>query len=116
MMFTIAQLVTSAATMPEPQIPWARIILAFFFCIGVAVAAIAFLRWRSGEVPLSALLRRVETDKERAFEIVERTRVGPGAQLCMLACRERRYLIYIGPNDAVLLDRFTQEDPAEDEA
>lgn len=102
--------------MPEPQIPWARIVLAFFFCVGVAVAAIALLRWRGGENPLPALLRREATGGKPEFEIIERTRVAPGAQLCMLACRSRRYLIYIGPNDAVLLDRFTEGNSTEDGA
>ena len=115
MLFMIAQLVTSSATMLEPQIPWARIILAFFFCIGVAVAAIAFLRWRGGENPLPILLKREAAKEKHAFEIIERTRVGPGAQLCMLACKERRYLIYIGPHGAVLLDRFADH-PMEDGA
>ena len=92
------------------SIPWARIILAFFFCIAVAAGAILWLRARQGrETSLRALVDRLAgsaTQSEHGLEVEERLRASPTGQYLILRCGARRYLVHQTAQGAVLLDRL----------
>lgn len=104
---TLAAAAVPFAASGGPEIPWARIILAFFFCIGVAVAAIAFIRARNGGHEIRFLLKglgaKMATEPD-ALALVSRLRVGPGHQVCLIRCKNREYLLHIGPQSALLID------------
>lgn len=98
-----------------PIIPWARIVIAFLFCITLAIGAILWLRTRQGQpTSLSALwaqLKRPSTEiVPKAMAIEQRLRITPTGQFLVLRCDERRYLLHVGSQQAQLLDRLEDVD------
>ena len=89
-----------------PAVPWARIVLAFLLSIGVAVAAIAFMRWRAGQggpnLPWLQI-RRGAADAQRELELVERLVLSATTQLVVVRWRERKLLILVSPTGAEVL-------------
>lgn len=99
-----------------PAIPWARIVLAFFFCIAFAVVAILWLRSRQGQpVDVRALLGKLgqptTVEAEEPLEIERRLRVSPASQIVVLRCGVRRYLLHVGSQGAQNLDRLDDVPP-----
>lgn len=92
------------------SIPWARIILAFLFCIAVAAGAILWLRARQGrETSLRALVDRLAgpaAPTEQVLVVEDRLRASPTSQYLILRCGARRYLVHQTAQSAVLLDRL----------
>lgn len=110
----------------EPVIPWLRIVLAFAFCIALAVAAILWMRARQqgGQVDLNTLLARFASPAgapaRQALEVEHRLRVTATGQFLLLRCEQRRYLVHVGSQGAELIDRLEDAPPppgpGEDEA
>lgn len=97
----------------DPAVPWLRIALAFLFCVGVAVAAILWLRARQGSpIALHAFARRIAAPHRagapRELEVEERLRISPTAQVLVLRCGARRYLVHVGPQGAQTIDRLDE--------
>lgn len=91
------------------MIPWARIILAFFLCIGFAVVAIAFIKARDGGATMRSVINALGSRlaaEPNALTTVSRLRVGPGQQLCLIRCKQREYLLHLGPQSALLIDDY----------
>jgi hypothetical protein len=89
-----------------PSIPWARIVLAFLLCVGLAVAAIAFMRRRSmqgGPSPFWLQMTRGTGDGLRELELVERLVLSPTAQLVVVRWGARKLLLLASPSGAQLL-------------
>src|SRR5687767_15938165 len=89
-----------------PSVPWARIALAFLLCAGLAVAAIAFMRWRTGQggpSPFWLQLTRGAGDGQRELELVERLTLSPTTQLVVVRWGGRKLLILASPSGAQLL-------------
>jgi flagellar biogenesis protein FliO len=104
----------AAATAPivygeGPSIPWARVVLSLLFCIALAVAAIAFIRKRSGQAalgPLTGLIPRVERGVPRKLELLERLPLAATSQLCLVRCGDKRLLILVSSGGAQLIERL----------
>ena len=86
-----------------PSVPWARIVLAFLLCAGLAAAAIAFMRWRTGQGapgPFWLQMTRGAGDGQRELELVERLSLSPTTQLVVVRWGERKLLILSSPRGA----------------
>ena len=89
-----------------PSVPWARIVLAFLLCAGLAVGAIAFLRWRTGQGgpgPLWSRLGRVAGSPDRELQLVERLALSATTQLVVVRWGTRKLLILASPAGAHVL-------------
>ena len=89
-----------------PSVPWARIVLAFLLCAGLAVAAIAFLRWRTGQAGASPIWLQMTGGAsacERELELLERLALSPTTHLAVVRWGERKLLILASPAGARLL-------------
>ncbi|WP_324740472.1 flagellar biosynthetic protein FliO [Tsuneonella sp. CC-YZS046] len=88
-----------------PAIPWARIALAFVFCIALAAGAILLMRkYRLHDGGGFSFPRRPAG--QRAIEIVETRRVSQHGDACLLRCHGQDYLFVITPHKVVLLDKL----------
>lgn len=103
-----------------PDIPWFRLILAFLFCIGLAVVAIMAVRARAGMpvLPnrLSGLTKGLlegEVLPQERVTIIQRLPVAPGSQLILLKRGRQRYLLHLTASGATEIDRFTEEPEAD---
>ena len=111
-------LATAAAPIGQadgPSVPWARIVLSLLFCIALAVAAIAFIRKRSGQAalgPLATLMSHVERGAPRQLELLERLPLTATSQLCLLRCGESRLLVLVSPAGAHVVERTTPDGAA----
>ena len=104
----------------SPDIPWLRLILAFLFCVGLAVVAIMAIRARAGMPILPKGLDRLtrgmlesEVLPEKRITIVQRLPVAPGSQLIVLKRGRQRYLLHLTASSATEIDRFTDEPEAD---
>lgn len=104
-----------------PDIPWLRIVLAFLFCIGIAVAAIAFMRVRNGlpTMPKALRERLIQnpdyTDlRSDRLEVVQRVGIMPSGQLLVVRRGTRNYVLYLTAHGSSEIDRF--EDAADEAA
>lgn len=92
----------------EVPIPWVRIVLAFLFCILVAVGAIATLRIRQGRLALPNWRRQLTAGlslKSRSrLTILDRIMVAPGHQVVLFQCDAKSYLLHLGPQGAKVID------------
>jgi hypothetical protein len=89
-----------------PSVPWARIILAFLLCAGLAVAAIAFLRWRAGQGGPGTIWRQMSRGAaggQRELELVERLALSPNAQLMVVRWGEKKLLVLASSSGAQVL-------------
>lgn len=86
-------------------IPWARIALAFVFCIALAAGAILLMRKYRLHDGSGFSFPRCPTG-QRAIEIVETRRVSQHGDACLLRCHGQDYLFVITPHQAVLLDKL----------
>lgn len=100
-------------------IPWVRIVLAFVFCILVAIGAIALLRVRQGTWDLGALRRRLSDGlpdtliRARRLDLVEKLPMAPGHYAVLLRCDAAHVLLHLGPQGAtVIADLPVQAAPA----
>jgi hypothetical protein len=86
-------------------IPWARIALAFVFCIALAAGAILLMRkYRLHEG--GGLSFPSRPAGPRAIEIVETRRVNQHGDACLLRCQGQDYLVVITAHQVVLLDKL----------
>ena len=95
-------------TASTPSVPWVRIVLAFLFCIALAVAAIAVLRHQQGRLRFTFAARAFPAMAQaprRRIEVIETRRISQHGDVCLLHCDEYSYLIAMGQAHAVLLDR-----------
>lgn len=91
-----------------PGVPWARIVLAFLFCIALAAAAIAVLRHHQGRGRPAMLARAFPAMAQaprRRIDLIETRRISQHGDVCLLHCGGHSYLIAVGQAHAVLLDR-----------
>lgn len=108
------------ATGSAPSIPWIRLILAFLFCIVIAVLAVAFIRKRNG-LPLlpehlQARLNQGATDQssqQDRIQITQRLSVTPTSQLVVLRRGEQNYLLHLTNTGATEIDRFRDGEEAD---
>ena len=97
---------TAFAYGAAPSVPWARIVLAFLLCVGLAVAAIAFLRWRTGQGSPGRFWQqmvRSAGERQRELELVERLALSATTQLVVVRWGERKLLILASPSGAQAL-------------
>jgi len=88
-----------------PAIPWARITLAFVFCIALAAGAILLMRtYRLHEGGHFSFPRRQAG--QHAIEIVETRRVSQHGDACLLRCHGQDYLFVVTAHQIVLLDKL----------
>lgn len=95
-------------TANAPGVPWARIVLAFVFCIALAVGAIAILRHHQGRLRFTFAARAFPAMAQaprRRIEVIETRRISQHGDVCLLHCGGHSYLIAMGQACAVLLDR-----------
>jgi hypothetical protein len=107
---------TAISSGAGPSVPWARIALAFLLCAGLAVAAIAFLRWRTGQggpSPFWLQMTRGTGEGQRELELVERLALSPSSQLAVVRWRARTLLIMTCPTGAQLLSEEPDGSDAE---
>lgn len=99
-----------------PDIPWLRIVFVLILCIGLAIAAIGFVRLRHGMPflpdriagPIKA--KRSERGDTQELAIVERLSAGPATQFVVLARGKQRYLLHVSQQAVTEIDRFCAED------
>jgi len=99
-----------------PSVPWARIVLAFLLCAGLAIAAIAFLRRRTkqgGPGPFWMQLARGTGDEQRELRLVERLALSPTTQLAVVRWGARKLLILSSPAGAQLLSEESDDSATE---
>lgn len=105
-------LAATLGTAAGPGVPWLRIVVAFAFCIGLAIAAIWLLRmYRERRIAQSAtgwLAKRKERD-QRKIEVVETRRISAHADVCLLRWQGRSYLLLVGQSGASLIDSDGQD-------
>lgn len=105
------------------DIPWVRIILALFFCLLVALAAIGLIRARNGmpAVP-DELARRLRGenaprnggDNER-IHIAQRVNVTSTSQIVVVKRGEVNYLLHLTNSGATQIDRYVDTPSGEGE-
>ena len=107
------------ATGTAPAIPWGRLVLAFAFCIVIALGAIAFIRKRNNMPLLSDdTLRRLGmgggagTMPHDRLQITQRLSVTPNSQLVVLKRGSQNYLLHLTNTGATEIDRFTDDEAA----
>ncbi len=95
-----------------PDIPWVRIVLMFALCIGLAIAAIGFVRLRHG-LPflpnrLGASSRQFPSanNQEDGLAVAQRLSAGPSGQFIILARGNQRYLLHVSPQGVTEIDRY----------
>jgi hypothetical protein len=101
-----------------PSVPWARILLAFLLCAGLAAAAIAFIRWRTrpgGPGPFWQQMTRGAREGRRELELVERLALSPTTHLFVVRWGQRRLLILSSSSGAQVL-RENDDSPASEKA
>ena len=89
------------------SVPWARIVLAFLLCVGLAVAAIAFMRWRTGQGaprPFWLQMGRGAGDGQSELELLDRLALSPTTQLVAVRWGEKKLLVLASPAGAWLID------------
>lgn len=97
-------------------IPWVRIVLAFVFCILVAVGAITLLRVRQGHWDLGALRRRLSDGlpntliRTRRLDLIEKLPMAPGHYAVLLRCDARDFLLHMGPQGATVISDLPKPD------
>jgi flagellar biogenesis protein FliO len=112
----ITMLSAASATIGQSagfSVPWARIALSLLFCLTLAVAAIAFIRRRSGAAVLpsfASLLSSAERGKQRDLELLERLQLSPASQICLVRCGNKRLLVHVSAGGAQVLERLDTED------
>ncbi|GAA4044792.1 hypothetical protein [Parerythrobacter jejuensis] len=101
------------ATGTGPSIPWGRIILAFVFCILLAVAAIGFIRVKNGMslIPDTMAARMSASGEVTAppagkMQIVQRLSVTPASQLVIVRRGTQNYMLHLTNHGATEIDRF----------
>lgn len=85
------------------DVPVFRIIVAFLFCVVIAVLAILFIRHRTGHGALPDWLRRVAPGKG-VIEIVEVRRVSLHADAAVLRHAGREYLVMLQAGATTILN------------
>ena len=99
------------ATAQGPEIPWGRLSLALLFCLALAWIAILALRHHQGRLRLDTLAKRLPglaSLPQRNIEVIESRRISPHGDVCLLQCDGQRYLVIVGPGQALLLDKNPQ--------
>lgn len=99
-----------------PSVPWARIVLAFLLCIGLAAAAIAFMRWRTGRGvsgPVWLQMTRGAKHRQRELEMVERLALSPTTQLVVVRWGGKKLLILSSSSGAQVLSEENDGAPPE---
>lgn len=106
------------ATGTSPSIPWGRILLAFVFCMVLAIAAIGFLRVRNGMplLPDGMKERLGQTATDTAgptdrIQITQRLSVTPASQLVVVKRGKQNYLLHLTNQGATEIDRFHDDTP-----
>lgn len=105
-----------------PDIPWVRITLVMFLCIGLAFVAVGFLRIRYGlpflpdritnPITSAGLASDAPTEK---LEIKDRLAAGPSSQFVVLGRGKKRYLIHIAQQGATVIDQYSENTASENE-
>ena len=107
---TFAILAAAAAPIQyaiAPPVPWGRIIISLLFCIGLAVAAIVFIRKRSGNGGVASLFPFIAAPHgQREMELLERLPLTGTSHLCLVRCGETRLVILISGSGAQLIDKL----------
>lgn len=81
-----------------------RIVMALLLCLMLAVLAALLLKRGGGKVDLSAIRRLVvRLPVERRIDIVETRRVSQHADICLLRCDGREYLILCAAQQQTVL-------------
>lgn len=107
---------TGLASGTDPAVPVGRIVLAFMFCIVLAIAAIGFIRVRNG-MPLLPNGIRWRIGKTLSYaapspeklQIVQRLSVTPNSQLVVLKRGRQNYLLHLTNHGATEIDRFADD-------
>ncbi len=97
----------------EVQVSYWRVAAALLLCLALAVGAAFALRaryaTRGRPLTLADLMGRTLSSRaassQRCLELVDRLRVNPQLEICLLVCEGRRYLIASSANGAVVLDK-----------
>lgn len=71
----------------------ARIVAALVLCVMLAAVAALLLKRGGGRIDLSALRALAGPRAERRIEVIETRRISPHADLCLLRCGGREFLI-----------------------
>lgn len=82
-----------------------RILLSLFICLIVAVGAMLILKRHGGRIsaaPLQAILKR-NFPAARRIDVLESRRISPNADVCLIRCDEREYLLVCGPQGQMVL-------------
>lgn len=124
MLDTLALAAARAAPLASgtaPSIPWGRLVLAFVFCILVALAAIAFIRKRNGMPVLPEdVIQRFGQGQISApaasgrVQIVQRLGVTPTSQLVVLKRGRQNYLLHLTNSGATEIDRYLDDGEVEE--
>ncbi|WP_420606056.1 hypothetical protein [Novosphingopyxis sp.] len=84
-----------------------RVLAALLLCLGIAVAVILALRKQGGRIDLKALasgLRSGGSIRPSRIEIVESRRASSRAEVVLLRCDEREFLVMISDTSLVTLE------------
>jgi len=81
-----------------------RIVTALILCLMVAAFAVLLLKRSGGKIDLAAIRRTfVSLPTQRRIEIVETRRASQYADICLLRCDGREYLILCAPQQQTVL-------------
>lgn len=97
---------------PVADIAYGRVIAALLLCLALGAGAAWVMRARLGSQfrapSLSqwfAIVSGARPQGGARLTVVERLRVSPQLEVCLLACEGRRYLIASSPTGTILLDK-----------
>lgn len=90
----------------SPGVPWLRIAVALFFCIGIAIGSILLLRRFSDrrlQQVLGTKLGGIKRISE--IEIIETRRASAHGQICLFHYRGMAYLVAVTAGASTLIDK-----------
>lgn len=72
-----------------------RIVFALLFCLALAIAVVLLIKRGGGRIDLSALRSPLAglTPPMRRIQVIETRRISVHADLCLLRCDNREYLV-----------------------
>jgi hypothetical protein len=82
-----------------------RIGMALILCLMLAALAVLLIKRSGGRVDLSAIRRRLASTlpQQRRIDVIESRRVSLHADICLVRCDSREYLILCAPQQQTVL-------------
>lgn len=110
LLFGAAAQISTIGVPDSPGVPWLRITVALFLCIGIAIGTILLLRHFSGRRLQEMLGTQLGGIKRKGeIEIIETRRASVYGQICLFQYRGTAYLVAVTAGAATLIDKVPIE-------